>query len=71
MYPARLMTSFFPSPAIRFRVLATRFFGRIGLGEGSFLLILAVLVGIVTASFFPELRRPLSVLVGVIIGVWQ
>ena len=33
-------------------------------------LIASPLVGIVTASIFPELGRPLSILVGIIIGVW-
>ncbi|MGA2232539.1 MAG: chloride channel protein [Tepidisphaeraceae bacterium] len=44
------MTMIFVAPAVRFRVLASRFFKSIGLGEDSFILILAVLVGIVTAA---------------------
>jgi chloride channel protein, CIC family len=43
------MTLILTAPAIRFRVLVTRFFNRLGFGDESFLLILAVLVGIVTA----------------------
>lgn len=44
------MTQIITQPAIRLRVLVTRFFSRLGFGEDSFLLILAVLVGIVTAG---------------------
>jgi chloride channel protein, CIC family len=49
MYASPAMTAIITQPAVRLRVLSTRFFRRIGLGEDSFLLILAVLVGVVTA----------------------
>jgi CIC family chloride channel protein len=44
------MTTIFAAPAVRFRVLVSRFFKSVGLGEDSFILILAVLVGVVTAA---------------------
>lgn len=37
------------TPASRFRVVVTQFFRRFGFGDDSFLLILAVIVGVVTA----------------------
>jgi chloride channel protein, CIC family len=43
------MTLRFTAPAVRLRVLVTRFFNRLGFGDESFMLILAVIVGVVTA----------------------
>jgi chloride channel protein, CIC family len=44
------MTQFFTAPAVRFRVLVTRAFNRLGFGDDSFILILSVVVGVVTAA---------------------
>jgi chloride channel protein, CIC family len=50
VYPSKTMTTNWAAPAVRLRVLITRLLGRLGLGEGSFLVILAVVVGVVTAA---------------------
>jgi len=43
------MTMFFTAPAARLRVLVSRFLSRFGFGDDSFVLVLAVVVGVVTA----------------------
>jgi len=49
LYGIHPMPTVFTRPAVRLRLEITRFFNRFGFGEESFLLILAVIVGIVTA----------------------
>jgi chloride channel protein, CIC family len=50
VYPLDTMTQFVTRPSTRLRLLVTRAFNRLGFGDDSFLLLLAVLVGVVTAA---------------------